>query len=199
MTDTQTDHSTHTDRSAAVRTDAERELLATVPTGLLIDGTWRAAADGATFPVVDPSTGETLLEIADATPEDGVAALDAAEAAKRGWATTPPRQRAEVLRRAFDLLQERRADFALLMTLEMGKPLAEANGEVTYGGEFLRWFSEEAVRIGGSYGTNPEGTGRAIVSHKPVGPAFLITPGTSRSRWPPARSPPRSPPGARSS
>lgn len=176
MTDTQTDHSTHTDRSAAVRTDAERELLATVPTGLLIDGTWRAASDGATFPVVDPSTGETLLEIADATPEDGVAALDAAEAAKRGWATTPPRQRAEVLRRAFDLLQERRADFALLMTLEMGKPLAEANGEVTYGGEFLRWFSEEAVRIGGSYGTNPEGTGRAIVSHKPVGPAFLITP-----------------------
>ncbi len=171
MTDTQ-----QTSQQATQRTDAERELLAKVPTGLLVDGTWRPAADGGTFGVVDPATGETLLEIADATPEDGVAALDAAEAAKHGWATTPPRERAEVLRRAFDLLQERRADFALLMTLEMGKPLAEANGEVTYGGEFLRWFSEEAVRIGGSYGTNPEGTGRAIVSHKPVGPAFLITP-----------------------
>ncbi|MGL3197948.1 MULTISPECIES: NAD-dependent succinate-semialdehyde dehydrogenase [Curtobacterium] len=171
MTDTQTDHTTRPGR-----TDAERELLAKVPTGLLVDGTWQQAADGATFPVVDPSTGETLLEIADATPEDGVRALDAAVAAQQAWAATPPRQRAEVLRKAFDLLQDRRADFALLMTLEMGKPLAEANGEVTYGGEFLRWFSEEAVRIGGSYGTNPEGSGRAIVTHKPVGPTFLITP-----------------------
>lgn len=161
---------------AADRTDAERELLARVPTGLLVDGVWQPAADGRTFAVVDPATGETLLDIADATPEDGVRALDAAEAAKRGWATTPPRQRAELLRRAFDLLQERREDFALLMTLEMGKPLAEARGEVAYGGEFLRWFSEEAVRIGGSYGVNPEGIGRATVSHKPVGPAFLITP-----------------------
>ncbi|WP_083513427.1 NAD-dependent succinate-semialdehyde dehydrogenase [Curtobacterium luteum] len=176
MTDTRTDHSTTDTRQPAGRTDAERELLAKVPTGLLVDGTWQQAADGATFPVVDPSTGETLLEIADATPEDGVRALDAAAAAQQAWAATPPRQRAEVLRKAFDLLQERRADFALLMTLEMGKPLAEANGEVTYGGEFLRWFSEEAVRIGGSYGTNPEGSGRAIVTHKPVGPTFLITP-----------------------
>ncbi|WP_031272983.1 aldehyde dehydrogenase family protein, partial [Curtobacterium sp. B8] len=140
MTDTQTDHSA-TDTQQATRTAAERALLAKVPTGLLVDGTWQPAADGATFPVVDPSTGETLLEIADATPEDGVRALDAAAAAQQAWATTPPRQRAEVLRKAFDLLQERRADFALLMTLEMGKPLAEANGEVTYGGEFLRWFS----------------------------------------------------------
>ena len=157
-------------------TDAERALLARVPAGLLIDGAWQPAADGATFPVHDPATGEVLLRIADAGADDGVRALDAAHAARAGWATTPPRQRAEVLRRAFDLLQERREDFALLITLEMGKPLAEARGEVTYGGEFLRWFSEEAVRIGGSYGTNPEGTGRAIVTHKPVGPAFLITP-----------------------
>ena len=155
---------------------AEQAVLDRVPTGLLVGGTWRPAADGGTFPVVDPATGATLLSIADATPEDGVTALDAAEAAAKGWAATPPRQRAEVLRRAFDLLQDRREEFALLMTLEMGKPLAEARGEVTYGGEFLRWFSEEAVRIGGSYGTNPEGTGRAIVTHKPVGPAFLITP-----------------------
>jgi len=154
----------------------EQAVLDRVPTGLLIGGAWQQAADGATFPVVDPATGETLLRVADATPEDGVRALEAADAAKHGWATTPPRQRAEVLRRAFDLLQERREEFALLMTLEMGKPLAEARGEVAYGGEFLRWFSEEAVRIGGSYGTNPEGTGRAIVTHKAVGPALLITP-----------------------
>jgi succinate-semialdehyde dehydrogenase/glutarate-semialdehyde dehydrogenase len=173
---TVTTSATATTAPASDRTDAERELLARVPTGLLVDGVWQPAADAGTFTVVDPATGEPLLEIADATPGDGVRALDAAEAAKEAWAATPPRQRAEVLRRTFDLLQERREEFALLMTLEMGKPLAEARGEVAYGGEFLRWFSEEAVRIGGSYGTNPEGTGRATVSHKPVGPAFLITP-----------------------
>ncbi|MBW8873034.1 MAG: NAD-dependent succinate-semialdehyde dehydrogenase, partial [Leifsonia sp.] len=97
-------------------------------------------------------------------------------AAADDWAATPTRVRGEILRRAFDLLQERREEFALLMTLEMGKPLAEANGEVTYGGEFLRWFSEEAVRISGRYGSNPEGTGRMIVSQHPVGPCFFITP-----------------------
>ncbi|MGN6427311.1 MAG: NAD-dependent succinate-semialdehyde dehydrogenase, partial [Leifsonia sp.] len=97
-------------------------------------------------------------------------------AVQEEWAATAPRVRGEILRRAFDLLQERRDEFALLMTLEMGKPLAEASGEVTYGGEFLRWFSEEAVRISGRYATNPEGTGRMIVSPHPVGPCFLITP-----------------------
>ena len=90
--------------------------------------------------------------------------------------TTPARERAEILRRAFDLLQERKEEFALLMTIEMGKPLAEARGEVAYGGEFLRWFSEETARIQGRYGANPEGTGRMIVSQHPVGPCFLITP-----------------------
>ena len=94
----------------------------------------------------------------------------------RAWAATPPRERAELLRRAFDLLQERKEDFALLMTIEMGKPLAEARGEVAYGGEFVRWFSEETARIQGRYGPNPEGTGRMIVSQHPVGPCFLITP-----------------------
>ncbi|MBT2502202.1 NAD-dependent succinate-semialdehyde dehydrogenase [Curtobacterium sp. ISL-83] len=161
---------------AATGPAVEQAVLDRVPQGLYIDGSWGPSADGGTFAVVDPSTGETLKRIADATPEDGLRALAAADAARHSWAATPPRVRAEMLRRAFDLLQERREDFALLMTLEMGKPLAEARGEVTYGGEFLRWFSEEAVRIGGSYGTNPEGTGRTIVSHKPVGPAFLITP-----------------------
>jgi succinate-semialdehyde dehydrogenase/glutarate-semialdehyde dehydrogenase len=114
--------------------------------------------------------------MATATPEDAMRALDAAVAAADAWAATAPRVRAEILRRAFDLLQERRDDFALLMTLEMGKPLAEANGEVTYGGEFLRWFSEEAVRISGRFGQNPEGTGTMVVSQRPVGPCFLITP-----------------------
>jgi succinate-semialdehyde dehydrogenase/glutarate-semialdehyde dehydrogenase len=126
--------------------------------------------------VHDPSTGLVIKTIADASPADGIRAVDAAAAAQASWAATAPRLRGEILRRAFDLLQERADEFALLMTLEMGKPLAEARGEVTYGGEFLRWFGEEAVRISGRYGANPEGTGRMIVTHLPVGPSFLITP-----------------------
>ncbi|MGO4536557.1 NAD-dependent succinate-semialdehyde dehydrogenase [Leifsonia sp. 2MCAF36] len=153
----------------------EKALLERVPDGLYIGGEWTTGSAG-TFPVFDPATGDRIKEIADASPEDGIRALDAAVAAADDWAATPARVRGEILRRAFDLLQERRDDFALLMTLEMGKPLAEASGEVTYGGEFLRWFSEEAVRISGRYGANPEGTGRMIVSQHPVGPCFLITP-----------------------
>ncbi len=124
----------------------------------------------------DPATGQVVKKIADASPADGKAAMDAAVEAFPAWAATPARERAELLRRAFDLLQERKEDFALLMTIEMGKPLAEARGEVAYGGEFLRWFSEETARIQGRYGANPEGTGRMIVSQHPVGPCFLITP-----------------------
>jgi succinate-semialdehyde dehydrogenase/glutarate-semialdehyde dehydrogenase len=155
--------------------EREAELLARVPSGLYINGVWEQGG-GEPIPVTDPATGEVLKQIANADASDGLRALDAAVAAAEGWAATAPRVRAEILRRAFDLLQERRADFALLMTLEMGKPLAEANGEVTYGGEFLRWFSEEAVRISGRYGLNPEGTGTMVVSQHPVGPCFLITP-----------------------
>ncbi|MFC8797717.1 NAD-dependent succinate-semialdehyde dehydrogenase [Promicromonospora sp. NPDC057138] len=155
---------------------AESDLLAAVPDGLLIGGRWRPGAAGRTLSVEDPSTGDTLKTIADADPADGMAALDAAVAASAEWAATPARARGEILRRAFDLVQERREDVALLMTLEMGKPLAEARGEVTYGAEFLRWFSEEAVRVTGRYGPNPEGTGRMIVSQHPVGPCYLITP-----------------------
>ncbi|WP_108249637.1 NAD-dependent succinate-semialdehyde dehydrogenase [Planctomonas deserti] len=155
---------------------SEQELLASVPTGLLIGGEWVPATGGRTFDVQDPATGAVIATIADASPEDGIRALDAAVAAKESWAATAPRTRGELLRSAFDLLRERADEFALLMTLEMGKPLAEAAGEVTYGGEFLRWFSEEAVRISGRYGPNPEGTGRMIVSRHPVGPCFLITP-----------------------
>ena len=156
--------------------DTERELLESVPTRLFIGGEWRDAAAGATLDVHDPSNGAVIASIADAAAADGIAALDAAVAAADSWAATPPRTRSDILRSAFDLLQERRDEVALLMTLEMGKPLAESQGEVTYGGEFLRWFSEEAVRVGGRYATNPEGTGRMIVSQHPVGPCYLITP-----------------------
>ncbi|WP_084079164.1 NAD-dependent succinate-semialdehyde dehydrogenase [Demequina sp. NBRC 110057] len=154
----------------------ESTLIASVPTGLLIGGQWRDASDGATLDVEDPATGERLATIASATADDARAAMDAAADAFPAWSRTPARERGEILRRAFDLLTERADDFALLMTLEMGKPLAEGRGEVKYGGEFLRWFSEEAARISGRYGANPEGTGRTIVSQHAVGPCFLITP-----------------------
>ncbi|HLS45205.1 MAG TPA: NAD-dependent succinate-semialdehyde dehydrogenase [Ornithinicoccus sp.] len=154
----------------------ETELLQSVPDGLFIGGQWRAAEGGRTLEVHDPATGDTVRTIADASPSDGMAALDAAVDAFPAWAATPARERGELLRHAFDLLQERKEDFALLMTIEMGKPLAEARGEVAYGAEFVRWFSEEAARIQGRYGPSPEGTGRMVVSQHPVGPAFLITP-----------------------
>ncbi|UNX54239.1 NAD-dependent succinate-semialdehyde dehydrogenase [Georgenia sp. TF02-10] len=156
--------------------DHESALLARVPDRLYIGGQWRAAAGGRTLDVHDPATGDVVRTVADAAPADGLAALDAAAEAFPAWAATPPRHRAEILRRAFDLLQERTEELALLMTIEMGKPLAEARGEVAYGGEFLRWFSEEATRIHGRYGPNPEGTGRMVVSQHPVGPCLLITP-----------------------
>ena len=154
----------------------ETDLLDSVPKGLFIGGEWTDAAGGRTFDVHDPATNDVIASIADATADDGIRALDAAAAAQEGWAATAPRERSEILRRAFDLVQEHKEDLALLMTLEMGKPLAEARGEVVYGGEFLRWFSEEAVRISGRYGINPEGTGRMVVSQRPVGPSFFITP-----------------------
>ncbi|MFT3835359.1 MAG: NAD-dependent succinate-semialdehyde dehydrogenase [Micropruina sp.] len=157
-------------------TATEQTLLSQVPTGLFIGGEWVAAEQDRTLAVVDPATGSPLLEIADASPGDALRALDAAVAAQQEWAATAPRRRSDILRRAFDLVHEHADDLALLMTLEMGKPLAEARGEVTYGGEFLRWFSEEAVRISGRYGLNPEGTGRMLVSQRPVGPCLFITP-----------------------
>ncbi|KQR24208.1 NAD-dependent succinate-semialdehyde dehydrogenase [Agreia sp. Leaf335] len=157
-------------------TTSESTLLESVPNQLYIGGRWIDAEGGRTIEVDDPATGRSIRTIADASPADGIRALDAAVAAQADWAATAPRVRGEILRRAFDMLQERKAEFALLMTLEMGKPLAEAAGEVAYGGEFLRWFSEEAVRISGRYGQNPEGTGTMVVSQRPVGPCFLITP-----------------------
>ncbi|MDQ0728532.1 NAD-dependent succinate-semialdehyde dehydrogenase [Microbacterium sp. W4I20] len=157
-------------------TQTEQALLDSIPTGLFIGGEWTDAETGGTFDVQDPATGKVIRTIADATPVDGKRALDAAVAAQDSWAATAPRVRSEILRRAFDLVQVHKEDLALLMTLEMGKPLAEARGEVGYGGEFLRWFSEEAVRISGRYGINPEGTGHMVVSQRPVGPSFFVTP-----------------------
>lgn len=155
---------------------SEKALLESVPDRLFIGGEWSPAMSGSTLDVRDPATGEVIKTIADAAVEDGSAALDAAVNAADAWAKTPPRDRGEILRRTFDLVRERQDDMTLLMTLEMGKPLAESKAEVIYGSEFLRWFSEEAVRIFGRYGSNPEGTGRMIVSQYPVGPSFLITP-----------------------
>ena len=155
---------------------AEHTLVASVPTGLFINGTWREASDGARVQVEDPSTGLSFATVADATVTDGGDALAAASAAQASWAATAPRERGELLLAAYELLTERAEDFATLMTLEMGKPLAEARGEVAYGAEFFRWFSEEAVRISGRWMTAPNGATRLLTMKKPVGPTLMITP-----------------------
>jgi len=155
---------------------SQKDLIDSVPTQLLIGGSWRDSSDGATIKVEDPSNGEVLTEVADATVEDGLAALDAAAAAQKDWAATPPRDRGEILRAAFEKITARADDFAMLMTLEMGKTLAESRGEVTYGAEFFRWFSEEAVRIHGRWSTSPNGATRLMTMKAPVGPTLMITP-----------------------
>ncbi len=155
---------------------AEQDLIGRTPNQLYIGGRWRDASGGGTLKVEDPSTGEVLGEVADATPEDAVSALDAAVEAQEKWAHHPPRERGEILRRAFELMNERAEELALLLTLEMGKPLKESQAEVTYAAEFLRWFSEEAVRISGRYSTAPNGQGRLLTMKQPVGPCLLITP-----------------------
>ncbi|NYG05883.1 succinate-semialdehyde dehydrogenase/glutarate-semialdehyde dehydrogenase [Phycicoccus badiiscoriae] len=154
----------------------QKSLIESVPKGLLIGGTWRDATGGRTLAVEDPSSGATLTHVADATVADGKAALDAAVAAQADWAGTPPRDRGEILRAAFERITERAEEFATLMTLEMGKTLAESRGEVTYGAEFFRWFSEEAVRIHGRWSTAPNGATRLLTMKKPVGPTLMITP-----------------------
>ncbi len=154
----------------------ESEVIESCPTGLFVGGEWRAAEGGRTFGVEDPSTGATLCDVADASPADGKAALDAAVAAQAEWAAHPPRERGEILRRTYELMTSRVDDLALLMTLEMGKPVAESRTEVAYAAEFFRWFAEEAVRIGGDYTTAPSGKGRVLVMRQPVGPCLLITP-----------------------
>ena len=154
----------------------QKSALEAAPTQLYIGGEWRDSASGQTFTVHDPATGRTIAEVADGTIADGRAALDAAVAAQADWAKVPPRERSELLRSAFELINERAETFAMLMTLEMGKPLAEARGEVKYGNEFFRWFAEEAVRIHGRYAVAPDGATRLVTTKQPVGPTFAITP-----------------------
>jgi succinate-semialdehyde dehydrogenase / glutarate-semialdehyde dehydrogenase len=154
----------------------ETAVVDQVPKDLWIGGGTQPAAGGRVLIVDDPSTGEPLAEVADASAADGLAALDSAVAAQAEWAATAPRARGEILRRAFELMTERADDLALLMTLEMGKPLAESRGEVTYAAEFFRWFSEEAVRIAGRWSTSPDGATRLMTMKRPVGPTLMITP-----------------------
>jgi succinate-semialdehyde dehydrogenase/glutarate-semialdehyde dehydrogenase len=156
--------------------DQESAVVAAVPAELFINGRWRPSSDGQRFPVEDPATGATLCTVADATPEDGMAALDAAVAAQQQWAEYPPRERGEILRRTYELMLRRQDELALLMTLEMGKPLPESRNEIAYAAEFFRWFAEQAVRIDGGFAIAPSGSGRLLVMRQPVGPALLITP-----------------------
>ncbi len=155
--------------------DTQRALSA-VPKQLFLAGRWVDASSGATFAVEDPATGEALCRVANATPQDALAALTAADDAAAGWAATPPRERSEILRRAYEAMIARKDELALLMTLEMGKSLAESAGEVVYAAEFFRWFAEEAVRISGRYSVEPAGNGRLLTMRQPVGPCLLITP-----------------------
>jgi succinate-semialdehyde dehydrogenase / glutarate-semialdehyde dehydrogenase len=154
----------------------EKSIVDGVPRGLFIGGEWRDASGGGTLEVEDPSTGEAIASVADATPDDAKTALDACCAVQGEWAAHPPRERGEILRRAFEALSERADDLAVLMTLEMGKPVAESKAEIAYAAEFFRWFAEEAVRIEGRFGTAPNGVGRLITMKQPVGPCYAITP-----------------------
>jgi succinate-semialdehyde dehydrogenase / glutarate-semialdehyde dehydrogenase len=157
-------------------TVTESTVVDTVPKQLFIGGEWVDATEGATLPVEDPATGETIAEVADATPADAKRALDAAVETQAEWAKHPPRERGEILRRAYDAMTERADELALLMTLEMGKTVAESKAEITYASEFFRWFAEEAVRIEGRYSVAPNGAGRLLTTKQPVGPSLMITP-----------------------
>ncbi|WP_300343481.1 NAD-dependent succinate-semialdehyde dehydrogenase [Nesterenkonia sp.] len=154
----------------------EAQVIQDAPKQLFIDGQWRSARSGRTLEVVDPSTAEVVCTVADASEEDGWDALRAAQRAQREFAAVPPRRRAEMLMGAFELMHQRKDDLALLMTLEMGKPLTEAYGEVAYAAEFFRHFAEEATRISGNYQVAPAGNARFLVARQPVGPSLLITP-----------------------
>ncbi|MDP8943176.1 MAG: NAD-dependent succinate-semialdehyde dehydrogenase [Actinomycetota bacterium] len=154
----------------------EQSVIDGVHKGLYIGGEWREGSGGESFAVEDPSTGEPLCEVADGTPEDGTAALDAAVEMREEWAVHPPRERGEILHRAFEEVTERADELALLMTLEMGKPISDSKSEVNYAAEYLRWFSEQPVRIDGRYTVSPNGEQRTIVMKQPVGPCYMVTP-----------------------
>jgi succinate-semialdehyde dehydrogenase / glutarate-semialdehyde dehydrogenase len=152
----------------------EQAVVDAVPKGLYIGGEWRETAE--TLPVEDPATGEVLAEVADATPDEAMSALDAAAGVQGEWAATPTRERGEILRKAYELIVERADDLALLMTLEMGKPIAESKAEVLYAADFFHWFAGEATRIGGEYKPAEKGGFRVLTMRQPVGPCIFITP-----------------------
>jgi succinate-semialdehyde dehydrogenase/glutarate-semialdehyde dehydrogenase len=154
----------------------EQTVIENAPNQLLISGEWRDASGGGTLAVEDPSTGQTLVEVADATPEDAKAALDAAVEAQPGWAATSPNERGEILWRAFEQLNAHADELATLMTLEMGKTLAESKAEIIYSAEFFRWFSGEALRIDGYWKVAGNGASRVWVMRQPIGPCYFITP-----------------------
>ena len=160
----------------STQTTEEQRVIDNVNKQLFIGGEWRDATEGGTLAVEDPSTGESLCEVADAQPDDALAALEAASEAQADWAKYPPRQRGEILRSAFEMIMDRMDDLALLMTLEMGKPVADSQAEITYASEFFRWYSEQAVRINGSYSVSPDGNQRIMTMKQPVGPCLMITP-----------------------
>jgi succinate-semialdehyde dehydrogenase/glutarate-semialdehyde dehydrogenase len=156
-------------------TTSEATVVDSVPLQQFLAGEWKDGG-GETVAVEDPSTGETIAEIPGASPEDAQAAMDAAHETRAEWEAHPPRERGEILRRAYEMLTERKSELALLMTLEMGKPLAESESEIAYASEFFRWFAEEAVRIEGRFATAPNGQGRLLTMRQPVGPCYMITP-----------------------
>ncbi|GIF38209.1 NAD-dependent succinate-semialdehyde dehydrogenase [Actinoplanes xinjiangensis] len=145
-------------------------------TDLFIAGKWVPASSGARFDVLDPATGDTIASVADGGEAEAIAAVEAAAAAGPGWASTPPRVRSEVLRKAFELMTDRASELAKLISLENGKALVDAKGEVTYAAEFFRWFAEEAVRGDGAIATAPSGANRILVVRQPVGVCVLVTP-----------------------
>ncbi len=179
--------------------DRERALLATIPSELLIGGEWRPATGGGTIAVEDPATGLEIGRIADGTPDDARAAMDAAHEGMQAMAALSPRERSEILQRTSQLLTERTEDLALLMTLELGKPLEESRGEVAYGASFFWWFAGEAVRLGGEYKQSADGKGRTLVQRQPVGPCLFITPWNFPLAMGARKLAPPSPPGARAS
>src|SRR5215212_1088889 len=152
------------------------DIVAKIPTQLIIGGAQRPASDGATFDVLDPATGDTLARVASGSLDDAIASVDAACAAGKEWAQTAPRKRSEILQRTYQLMVDRADELALLITAENGKALADARGEVLYSAEFFRWYAEEAVRIRGEIQTAPGGANKIIVIHQPVGVALLVTP-----------------------
>jgi succinate-semialdehyde dehydrogenase/glutarate-semialdehyde dehydrogenase len=154
----------------------EQEVLDKVETRLYIGGEWRDASGGGTLAVEDPATGETICEVADGTEEDAKAALDAAVETQKEWRDSSPNERSEVLWKAFEALNERKEELGLLMTLEMGKPLAESEAEIVYAAEFFRWFSGEALRVRGDYRMAGNAASRVLVMRQPVGPCLMITP-----------------------